>query len=148
MEWNNITFSLGDSSREGHGGFKTYHMISNYTVDEIQKAYKEVTKMLGFDYIKECCSQYGEYYIKPEYAKILVDKGIIDKQYLNKYDENYPVGAYSLVEAGEATYEYLYIFIYIIKLVLPNFIMNSRDLQEETLTILERAAYGITDVNI
>ena len=148
MEWNNITFSLGDPYKEGHRGFETFHMISNYTVDKIQEAYKKATELLGFDYVKECCSQYCDYYIKPEYAKILVDKGIIDKQYLNKDDKNYPIGAYSLIEAGEATYEYLYIFIYIIKLVLPDFIMNSRDLQEETLTILERAAYGITDGDV
>lgn len=146
MEWNNITFSLGDSNREGHGGFETYHMISNYTVDEIQKAYKEATKMLRFDYVKECC--YCEYYIKPEYIKILIDKGIIDKGYLNKNDSHCPVGAYSLIEAGEATSEYLYIFNSIVKLVRPDFIMKERDLQEETLTILEGTAYGITDVNI
>lgn len=145
MEWYNITFSLGDPDKEGHGGFETYHMKSNYTASIIQKAYKEATELLGFDYVKECCSQYCDYYIKPEYTKILIDKGIIDKQYLNKEDKNYPIGAYSLIEAGEATSEYLYIFKAILKLVIPNFIMENRDLQEETLTLLEGAAYGITD---
>lgn len=145
MEWYNITFSLGDPDKEGHGGFETYHMKSNYTVSIIQKAYKEATELLGFDYVKECCSQYCDYYIEPEYAKILVEKGILDKKYLNKGNKHYPIGAYSLAEAGEATSEYLYIFKAIIKLVIPNFIMENRDLQEETLTLLEGAAYGITD---
>lgn len=145
MEWYNITFSLGDPNKEGHGEFKTYHMKSNYTVSIIQKAYKEATELLGFDYVKECCSQYCDYYIEPEYAKILAEKGILDKKYLNKENKHYPIGAYSLVEESEATSEYLYIFKAIIKLVIPNFIMENRDLQEETLTLLEGAAYGITD---
>jgi len=143
--WYNIVFNLGDPSGDGHGRYETYHMISNLASWEIEIAYNHASKLLGFDFVKKCCSEYEEYYIKPEYAKILADKGIIDKEYLNKDGKYCPVGAYWVGESGSAPDEFVDIFINIVKLVHPNFILEERDLQEKSLDVLEGAGYGITD---
>jgi|GEM_PF-5942548 len=145
QHWYNIGFTLGDPWADGHGGYETYHMKSNYAPDVIKAAYIKASKLLGFDFIKECCAECDAYYIEPGYAKILADKGIINKKYLNKNPEWIPVGAYSLCEGEKATDEFVDVFIDIIKLVKPDFILEKRNLQEEDLDILNGAGYGITD---
>ena len=144
--WYNIVFTLGDRWADGHGGYETFHMRSNYAPGAIKIAYIQASKLLGFDFIKECCSEYKEYYIKPEYTKVLIDKGIIDKRTYK--DDNYiPIGAYWVGESGSATDEFVDIFIKIVRLINPNFILEDRNLQEESLDILEGAGYGITEPN-
>ena len=145
--WYNIVFTLGDRWADGHGGYETFHMRSNYTSGAIKIAYIQASKLLGFDFIKKCCSEYEECYIKPEYAKVLADKSIIDKEYINKNGTYCPVGAYWLGESDSATNEFVDIFIKIVRLINPNFVLEERDLQEESLDILEGAGYGITDPN-
>lgn len=145
--WYNIVFTLGDRWADGHGGYETFHMRSNYAPGAIKIAYIQASKLLGFDFIKECCSEYEEYYIKPEYTKVLIDKGIIDKEHINKDDNYIPIGAYWVGESGSATDEFVDIFIKIVRLINPNFILEDRNLQEESLDILEGAGYGITEPN-
>lgn len=141
----NIYFTLGDPFADGHGGYSRYHMESNYTIEEIKEAYKKTTSLLGFDFVKECCSNSEEFYIQPKYASILAEKGIIDKEYLNVDEDYYPIGAYSLSEAGRPVDEFVDIFISIVQLILPDFKMEERDLKEEELVLLQCAAYGLTD---
>lgn len=66
-----------------------------------------------------------------------------------RLDEYYyiPAGAYWVGESGSATDEFVDIFIKIVRLINPNFILEERDLQEESLDILEGAGYGITEPN-
>lgn len=141
-KWYNICFTLGDYSNDGHGHSENFHMIANYSLNEINIAYKNSSDILGFDFCQECCAEYEQYYIKPEYTKILVDKGIIEETYVNKDCEYYPIGAYSLAESC-ATEEFIEIFIKIIQLTLPNFKMKERELKEDCLSILEGAGYGL-----
>lgn len=145
--WYNIVFTLGDRWADGHGGYETFHMRSNYAPGAIKIAYIQASKLLGFDFIKECCSEYEECYIKPEYAKVLVDKDIINKEHINKNSNYIPVGAYWVGESDSATDEFVDIFIKIIRLINPNFILEERNLQEESLDILEGSGYGITEPN-
>lgn len=49
----NIGFTLGDPGGDGHACTTDYHIVANHSADEISKAYKETTKLLGFDFIKE-----------------------------------------------------------------------------------------------
>lgn len=143
--WYNIVFTLGDPSADGHGRYETFHMRSNYAPWAITIVYIQASRLLGFNFIKECCTEYEEYYIKPEYVKILVNKGIIDKEHINKDGEYCPVGSYWVGESGSATDDFIDIFIKIIRLINPGFILEERDLQEESLSILEGAGYGITN---
>lgn len=50
MEYN-IGFVIGDPS--GDACTTDYHIVANHSANEISKAYKETTKLLGFDFIKE-----------------------------------------------------------------------------------------------
>ena len=47
MEYN-IGFVVGDPSGAGHACTTDYHIVANHSADEISKAYKETTKLLGF----------------------------------------------------------------------------------------------------
>lgn len=141
----NIYFTLGDPFADGHGGYSRYHMKSNYSINEIEEAYKKATSLLGFNFVKECCSNSEEFYIQPKYASILAEKGIINKEYLNVDEGYYPIGAYSLAESFNPKDEFVDIFISIVQLILPDFKMEERDLEEEELVLLFGAAYGLTD---
>lgn len=47
----NIGFTLGDPSADGHS--VDYHMVSNYSALEIDRAYTNTTKILGFNLVKD-----------------------------------------------------------------------------------------------
>lgn len=139
----NITFTLGDPSGDGHGHYVVFHMESNYSVQDITNAYNKATKILGFDFIKTCCVKYQESYIKPTYASILVKYGILNKISLEDTDfYGISKGTYYVDDGVD---EYVDIFIKIIKLVLKDFTLEYRDLHEDSLSILDFAAYGLTE---
>lgn len=139
----NITFTLGDPSGDGHGHYVVFHMESNYSVKDITDAYNKATEILGFDFIKTCCVDYQDFYIKPIYASILVNHGILNKISLEDTDfYSISKGSYCVDSGVE---EYINIFIKIIKLVLKDFTLEYRDLQEDSLSILDFAAYGLTE---
>jgi len=143
VNWHNICFTLGDYSNDGHGHSEDFHMIANYPVEQIETAYKIACNKLSFDFCQECCTEYEQFYIKPEYTKILVDKGIIEEEYVNKSERYYPTEAYSLAESCSTTEEFIDIFNKIVQLVLPDFEMKERDLEEKCLRPLEGAGYGL-----
>lgn len=139
----NITFTLGDPSGDGHGHYVVFHMESNYSVQDITNAYNKATNLLGFDFINTCCVKYQESYIKPTYASILVKYGILNKISLEDTDfYGVSKGTYYI---DEGINEYIDIFIKIIKLVLKDFILEYRNLHEDSLDILDFAAYGLTE---
>lgn len=142
-----ITFTLGDYGGDGHGMCKVYHMSANYSAEEIDEAYKQATAKLKFDFIKEVASQYGDYgVVIPQYAKILADFKIINRDKINASDEDSLWG-----DSSEGCYdidgkdEYLDIFVDIIRLILPDFYWEYRDLGEEHLECLQGACYGMFD---
>lgn len=139
----NITFTLGDPSGDGHGHYVVFHMQSNYSVKDITDAYNKATEILGFDFIKTCCVKYQESYIKPTYASILVKYGILNKISLEDTDfYGVSKGTYYVDDGVD---EYVDIFIKIIKLILKDFILKYRNLHEDSLDILDFAAYGLTE---
>lgn len=139
----NITFTLGDPSGDGHGHYIIFHMQSNYSVKNITDAYNKATEILGFDFIKTCCVNYQESYIKPMYASILVKYGILNK--ISLEDTDFYGVSKGMYYIDDGVDEYVNIFIKIIKLVLKDFILEYRDLHEDSLSILDFAAYGLTE---
>lgn len=137
----NIEFTLGDYSCDGHCQYKEYHMVSNYSIKDITDAYKKAVDLLKFDFIKICCTEYDEFVIKPEYVDILINYRIIDKKStVNTNDFLYrPLGSYVVTCCDE----FVEIFIKIIKLILPDFYMRKNELNEQTLSILDGAGYGL-----
>lgn len=139
----NITFTLGDPSGDGHGHYIVFHMQSNYSVKDITDAYNKATEILGFDFIKTCCVKYQESYIKPMYASILVKYGILNK--ISLEDTDFYGVSKGMYYVDDGVNEYIDIFIKIIKLVLKDFTLEYRDLHEDSLSILDFAAYGLTE---
>jgi len=131
----NITFTLGDTSSYGHCMTSTYHFVCNYSTEEIEKAYKEATKELGFDFIHNVCVEYEDNLLSLEYAEILVEKGVLHKEWIEDSENEY------MYIDGEE--EYIDIVFGIIKLKLPLLTYDYRDLNEESLLILNDAAYGL-----
>lgn len=139
----NITFTLGDPSGDGHGHYIVFHMESNYSVKDITGAYNKATEILGFDFIKTCCVKYQESYIKPMYASILVKYGILNK--ISLEDTDFYGVSKGMYYVDDGVNEYVDIFIKIIKLILKDFTLEYRDLHEDSLSILDFAAYGLTE---
>lgn len=64
-----------------------YHIVANHSADEISKAYKETTKLLGFDFIKEVGVDFqSNYWIPERFTKELLKLGIIDEKYVRELD--------------------------------------------------------------
>ena len=134
----NVCFTLGDPSGDGHSGTSDYHMISNYSADEIDEAYKKATKILGFDFVEKVGVDYQYNELHEPYFSILVEKGIIKKEnYEHEYEGETYLNAYLDEE------DFIYIFNSICKLVLPDLVMDFRNLEENKIFSLEGAAYGI-----
>ena len=132
----NVCFTLGDPSGDGHSSTSDYHMISNYSADEIDEAYKQATKILGFDFVENVGVDYQDNELHEPYFSILVEKGIIKKENYEYEDENY-LNTYLNED------EFIDIFNGICQLVLPDLIIDYRDLEEQRIFSLEGAAYGI-----
>lgn len=132
----NVCFTLGDPSGDGHASTSDYHMISNYSADEIDEAYKQATKILGFDFVENVGVDYQDNELHEPYFSILVEKGIIKKEDYEYEDENY-LNTYLDED------EFIDIFKSICQLVLPDLVMDFRNLEENRIFSLEGAAYGI-----
>ena len=66
----NIGFTLGDPRGDGHACTTDYHIVANHSADEISKAYKETTKLLGFDFIKEVGVDFQSNYWIVEFQRL------------------------------------------------------------------------------
>lgn len=143
MEYN-IGFVIGDPSGDGHACTTDYHIVANHSADEISKAYKETTKLLGFDFIKEVGVDFqSDYWMPEKFTKELLKLGIIDEKYVRESDAEWgaPAGCYEFDYAEE---EFVDLYFAIVKYSLPDLEWSSRDLEEETLWDLYGAAYGFT----
>ena len=109
----------------------SYRMVSNYSLEDITKAYKEASDIIGVDFIKQCYREYEDFYLDEETTKMLVDHGILNKEYVEINDlcegEYYIEDANNLID----------VFKNIIKLVLKDFEWKERDLNETTLNLLD-----------
>lgn len=139
----NITFSLGDPSGDGHGLYDTYHIVCNYSVKEIQEAYIEVIKDLGgWDLLDEC-GEYGNRHISGDGVKNLLQLGVVSSDDPSLEDD--------VCEEGETLYyvedpdEYVDLYFKLVKLQLRDLEWDYRDLEEESLSQLDYAGYGLYD---
>lgn len=127
MEYN-IGFVIGDPSGDGHACTTDYHIVANHSADEISKAYKETTKLLGFDFIKEVGVDFqSDYWIPEKFTKELLKLGIIDEKYVRESDAEWgaPAGCYEFDYAEE---EFVDLYFAIVKYSLPDLEWSSRDL--------------------
>lgn len=111
----NIGFTLGDPGGDGHACTTDYHIVANHSADEISKAYKETTKLLGFDFIKEVGVDFqSDYWIPEKFTKELLKLGIIDGKYVRELDAEWgaPAGCYEFDYAEE---EFVNLYFAIVK---------------------------------
>lgn len=113
----NITFVIGDWSKDGHNQTETVTIKSNLTLKEIALAYKIATKKLGFDFTKLAASDYEDNSLDKEYGDILIKNGIDvsdleldkdingDEYYLLDFD-SYLDTYLSIIKLGNSKFEY------------------------------------------
>ena len=136
----NITFSLGDPCGDGHGHYSEYHMESNYSVKDIQGAYETACTMIGFDFTETIMNEYAyDWFLDQDTTNLFLKYNLIDESEVNRNDENYPLNCFYF----NGLDDYLNIFCRLIRLILPDFILRTRDLNEERLSILDGAADGL-----
>ena len=134
----NVCFTLGDPSGDGHANTSDYHMVSNYSAKEIDEAYKKATEILGFNFVEKVGSNYQDNELYEPYFSILVEKGIIKKE-----DYEYEYNGKTLLDTYLDESDFIDIFKSICKLVLPDLVINRRNLEEQQISSLEGTAYGI-----
>ena len=134
----NVCFTLGDPSGDGHANTSEYHMVSNYSAKEIDEAYRKATEILGFNFVEKVGSEYEDNELREPYLSILIEKGIIKKEdYEYEYEGKIHLNTYLDED------EFIDIFRNICKLILPDLVIKGRDLEEQQISSLEGAAYGI-----
>ena len=134
----NVCFTLGDPGGDGHANTSDYHMVSNYSAKEIDEAYKKATEILGFNFVEKVGSDYQDNELHEPYFSILVEKGIIKKE-----DYEYEYDGKTLLDTYLDESDFIDIFKSICKLVLPDLVINRRNLEEQQISSLEGTAYGI-----
>ena len=134
----NVCFTLGDPGGDGHGNTSDYHMVSNYSAKEIDEAYKKATEILGFNFVKKIGINHQDNELHEPYFSILVEKGIIKEE-----DYKYEYDGKTLLDTYLDESDFIDIFKSICKLVLPDLVINRRNLEEQQISSLEGTAYGI-----
>ena len=134
----NVCFTLGDPGGDGHANTSDYHMISNYPAQEIDEAYKKATEILGFNFVKKIGINHQDNELHEPYFSILVEKGIIKEE-----DYKYEYDGKTLLDTYLDESDFIDIFKSICKLVLPDLVINRRNLEEQQISSLEGTAYGI-----
>ena len=134
----NVCFTLGNPSGDGHANTSEYHMVSNYSAKEIDEAYKKATEILGFNFVEKVGSDYEDNELREPYFSILVEKGVIKKE-----DYEYEYNGKTLFDTYLDESDFIDIFRNICKLILPDLVIKGRDLEEQQISSLEGAAYGI-----
>ena len=114
-----------------YGMQDSYRMVSNYSLEDITKAYKKASKIMQFNFIGYCYGEYEDFYMDEEASEILVKYNIIRKEDLHKTFEY--GNAYYIKDSTSV----INIFTAIVRLVLKDFEWKKRDLSETTLNLLE-----------
>lgn len=139
MELNhNIGFSIGDYCWDGHCLYQEYHMVSNYSGKEISRAYQELSKELGWSFLKECkrCEVRN---LTEEGERHLLELGIISKSDILESREAWGGDTYAI----EDNDEFVDIFFKLVRIKIPDLVWDYRNLDEEDLSLLDGAGYGL-----
>ena len=124
-------FNLVFMDPYNYGMQDSYRMVSNYSLEDITKAYKKASKIMQFNFIGYCYGEYEDFYMDEEASEILVKYNIIRKEDLHKTFEY--GNAYYIKDSTTV----ISIFTAIVRLVLKDFELKERDLDETTLNLLE-----------
>ena len=139
MELNhNIGFSIGDYSWDGHGLYQEYHIVSNYSGEEISKAYQELSEELGWNFLDEC-REYEEQCLTEEGEQYLLKFGIISESDILNSQREWCGDTYAI----ENSDKFVDIFFKLVKIKIPDLVWDYRDLNEESLSLLNGAGYGL-----
>jgi hypothetical protein len=77
----NINLVVGDWSKDGHNQSESVTIRTNLKLQEVQAAYNKGVKKIGFDLLKNCCHDYEDNVIQPQFVEKLKSSGY-------KFDEN------------------------------------------------------------
>lgn len=139
MELNhNIGFSIGDYCWDGHCLYQEYHIVSNYSGEEISKAYQELSSELGWNFLAECRG-YEEQCLTKEGEQHLLKLGIISESDILASKEEWYGDTYAI----ENSDEFVDIFFKLVKIKIPDLVWDYRDLNEESIHLLDGAGYGL-----
>ena len=139
MELNhNIGVTLGDWSYDGHCLYQEYHIVSNYSGEEISKAYQGLSKELRWDFIAEC-SEYEDRYLTKEGEQYLLKFGIISESDILASKREWGGDTYAI----ENSDEFVDVFFKLVKIKIPDLVWDYRHLNEESIHVLYGAGYGL-----
>ena len=139
MELNhNIGFSIGDYGCDSHGLYQEYYIVSNYSREEISKAYQELSKELGWNFLAEC-RIYEDRYLTKEGEQHLLKLGIISESDILASKEAWYGDTYAIEDSDE----FVDIFFKLVQIKIPDLMWDYRDLNEESLPLLNGAGYGL-----
>ena len=127
-----LEYTLGDSSGESY--HENHFAKSNYSPEEISKAYKSATELLGFNFVKEVGVECDDYSIPCKYTGKLLEYGILEPSDFGYSEEEWIEHLEDIFEGEHLNYGdlnedfydlnrevFVDIFIKIIKLILPDF---------------------------
>lgn len=139
-----MEFSLGDPYGDGHRYCETFYIRSNYSADDIDNIYKEACKKLGFDYVIVAASEYEDRTLDAKYVSILIENGVIDKDYIlivKEEDSDY-YGDKGQIFFDEND-EFAELFFNIIKWAKPDFEWEYVPYEGTILCTLQGVGYGL-----
>lgn len=139
-----MEFSLGDPSGDGHRYCNTSYIRSNYSANDIDNIYKEACKKLGFDYVVVAASEYEDRTLDIKYVSILIEKGVITKDYyliVTEEDTDY-YGDKGQIFFDEI-YDFIKLYFDIIKWAKPDFEWEYIPYEGNILWTLHGAGYGL-----
>jgi hypothetical protein len=117
-----VNFVLGDYHGDGHGKYSENPFISNFSMDEISKAYEKSVEQTGIDF-EFICSNYEEYEITPELIEQFLQHGLdlktIIPQAFPSADNPYPDYDEETGKLSMNKDYFLLVLIEFIKLNLP-----------------------------
>ncbi len=114
-----LSFCIGDPSEDGHGKKRNYYINCNYSSEEIDKIYKQLTDKLGFDFCKEAASEYESQELAPEFTEKLIEIEFLDKDdegIVPEGDRWYTPGSYHF----EKIDEFLLMFFNLLQMIQPD----------------------------
>ena len=127
----NITFCLGDPSNDGHGLYKEYHLISNYSAKEIDDAHTTFVNKHEVN-LTEYCRDYLDNEISGKLLDYLVEINAINEQDIEE-------DAFYINDPDE----FVYLFFELVKTELPDLIWEYRDLEEDIIYSIYNSGYGL-----
>lgn len=137
-----LSFCIGDPSNDGHGKKASYYINCNYSSEEIDKIYKQLTDKLGFDFCKEAASEYESQELAPEFTERLIEIGFLDKEDEGIVQEGggwYTPGSYLFEEVDD----FLLMFFDLLQFIQPDLDYEFVQLDwGELVHPLEGAGYG------